>query len=89
MGHCAHQSSTDHNGLVEVHPTIIAAKLFWNQPLVFDAAAQVKVNQGYHFNKFGSARVPNTVYQGLSVPEMKNLKSFLPYMSMTIILDPP
>ena len=29
--------------------TIIAAKLFWNQPLVFDAAAQVKVNQGLSF----------------------------------------
>ena len=49
MGHYAHQSSTENNGLVEVHPTIIAAKLFWNQPLVFDAAAQVKVNQGLSF----------------------------------------
>ena len=49
MGLYAHQSLKYHNGLVEVHPTIIAAKLFWNQPLVFDAAAQVKVNQGLSF----------------------------------------
>ena len=49
MGHYAHQSSTDHNGLAKVHPTITAPKLFWNQPLVFDAAAQVKVNQGLSF----------------------------------------
>ena len=39
--------STEHNDLVEVHPIIIAAKLFWNQPLFFDAAAQVMVNQGF------------------------------------------
>ena len=45
--------------------------------------------KGYDFNKFGKARVPNAAYQGLSVPEMKNLKSFLPYMGMTIILVPP
>ena len=49
MGHYAHQNSTDHNGLVEVQPTIIAAKLFWNQPMVFDVAAQVKDNQGLSF----------------------------------------
>ena len=49
MGHYAHQSSTDHNGLVEIHPTITAAKLFWNQPMVFDAVALVMVNQGLSF----------------------------------------